>query len=289
MRDTMGFKLMSLCGLSFFVAACAQAPGPVDTNPNDNVGRYRLNHDRAPAWVRSVDSVHNAVPRPEPRSRYGNPRSYVVHGKRYYVLHSAAGYVRTGLASWYGMKFNHYRTSSGEDYNMYKMTAASKVLPLPTYAKVTDLDNGRSVIVKVNDRGPFVQGRIIDLSYAAAIKLGINRKGTGHVRVAAINPYTGRVYGEASRVSTFAARKPVPTTTARQAQPQSQQLQVAAFRDLGNADTLASKIRRLTGQHVTVSRSHDRRGPLYKVQIGPVFTAGTAQRIRAELRRIGIA
>ena len=101
----------------------------------------------------------------EPKSRYGNPESYVVFGKRYYVKDSSKGYVETGIASWYGTKFHGRRTSSGETYDMYAMTAAHKTLPLPTYVEVTNLNNGRSIIVKVNDRGRFHEIRIIDLSY----------------------------------------------------------------------------------------------------------------------------
>ena len=112
------------------------------------------------------------------RSRYGNPDSYVVRGKRYHTLESSRGYEETGIASWYGRKFHGRRTSSGETYDMYKMTAAHKTLPLPTYVEVTRVDNGSSVVVRVNDRGPFVGDRIIDLSYAAAERLGVRNAGT---------------------------------------------------------------------------------------------------------------
>ena len=128
------------------------------------------------------------MPKVESKSKYGNPKSYVVFGKRYYVKDSAKGYVEQGIASWYGTKFHGRRTSSGETYDMYAMTAAHKTLPLPTYARVTNLENGRSVMVKVNDRGPFHQNRIIDLSYSAATRLGIVKTGTGRVEVEAIDP-----------------------------------------------------------------------------------------------------
>lgn len=133
-------------------------------------------------------NVKDAVPRVEPRSKYGNPRSYVVFGKRYHTRDSSKGFVERGLASWYGKKFHGRKTSSGERYNMYAMTAAHKSLPLPTYVKVTNLDNGRSTVVRVNDRGPFHGGRVIDLSYAAATKLGVVRHGTARVEVRAIDP-----------------------------------------------------------------------------------------------------
>jgi rare lipoprotein A len=132
--------------------------------------------------------VADAVPKVEPKSKYGNPESYVVFGKRYYTKDSSKGYVERGLASWYGKKFHGRRTSSGEPYNMYAMTAAHKTLPLPSYARVTNMANGRSTVVRINDRGPFHGSRIIDLSYLAACKLGVVAKGTAMVEVRAIDP-----------------------------------------------------------------------------------------------------
>jgi rare lipoprotein A len=128
------------------------------------------------------------VPRYEPRSRNGNPPFYDVMGKRYFVLSSSVGYVERGVASWYGPGFHKVRTSTGEPYDMYAMTAAHKTLPLPAYVRVTNLQNGRSVVVRVNDRGPFVGNRIIDLSYTAAYKLDMLRNGTAMVEVRSLEP-----------------------------------------------------------------------------------------------------
>ena len=128
------------------------------------------------------------MPRYEPRSRYGNPPFYDVFGKRYFVLSSSADYVERGVASWYGPGFHKVRTSTGEPYDMYGMTAAHKTLPLPAYVRVTNLQNGRSVVVRVNDRGPFVGNRIIDLSYTAAAKLDMLRNGTAMVEVRSVGP-----------------------------------------------------------------------------------------------------
>jgi rare lipoprotein A len=133
-------------------------------------------------------SVPDAIPRLEPRARYGNPPFYDVFGKRYYVLSSSVGYWERGVASWYGPGFHKERTSTGEPYDMYGMTAAHKTLPLPAYVRVTNLQNGRSIVVRVNDRGPFVGNRIIDLSYTAAAKLDMLRNGTAMVEVRAIDP-----------------------------------------------------------------------------------------------------
>ena len=149
--------------------------------------RYKINQDHGPSDPVDVSDVKNAVPKEEPRSKYGNPKTYKVLGKWYKVRESSAGYKEKGLASWYGKKFHGHRASSGETYDMYAMTAAHKTLPLPTYVRVTHLENGRSIIVKVNDRGPFHEGRIIDLSYSAAKKLGVTATGTAPVEVVAID------------------------------------------------------------------------------------------------------
>lgn len=144
--------------------------------------------DGPPARYIDPERIADAVPRAEPRSRSGNPHSYVVYGSRYYVLKSSRGYSESGIASWYGKKFHGRQTASGEIFDMYKMTAAHKTLPLPTYVEVTNLENRRKVIIKVNDRGPFHGKRLIDLSYVAAVKLGITENGTQRVHVKAIEP-----------------------------------------------------------------------------------------------------
>lgn len=141
-----------------------------------------------PKPPRDLASIPDAVPRAEPRSRYGNPETYEVFGKKYRVMKSARGHIERGLASWYGPGFHAERTSSGEPYNMYSMTAAHKTLPIPSYVRVTHLGNGRSIVVRVNDRGPFVGNRIIDLSYTAAYKLGMIGTGTAPVEIRVLQP-----------------------------------------------------------------------------------------------------
>jgi len=143
---------------------------------------------RPAATAGAVVDPPDAVPVEEPRSRYGNPESYEVRGVTYHVLETSEGYEAEGTASWYGEEFQGRRTSSGEPYDMYAMTAAHRTLPIPTYVEVTNLENGRTVVVRVNDRGPFHEGRIIDLSYAAAQKLGLVGPGTARVRVRALEP-----------------------------------------------------------------------------------------------------
>ena len=164
-------RLLLLGGLIVLLSGCAGSGGK--DGPGD--------------WSEFTDAP-DALPKVEPRSKYGNPDSYVVFGKRYKTKTSSAGHVERGVASWYGKKFHGRRTSSGERYDMYAMTAAHKSLPLPTYAKVTNLENGRTAVVRINDRGPFHGDRVIDLSYTAARKLGVVSKGTAVVEVRAIDP-----------------------------------------------------------------------------------------------------
>jgi rare lipoprotein A len=152
--------------------------------------------------------VPDAVPRIEPHARNGNPPFYSVFGKRYYVLSSSVGYRERGVASWYGPGFHKVRTSMGEPYDMYGMTAAHKTLPLPAYVRVTNLQNGRSVVVRVNDRGPFVGNRIIDLSYSAAAKLDMLRNGTAMVEVRALDASAPPPVITASRTPAPAAAPP---------------------------------------------------------------------------------
>jgi rare lipoprotein A len=144
--------------------------------------------DGPPDYYVDETKIPNATPKVEPLSRIGNQPSYVVFGKRYYVMRSSKHYREQGIASWYGTQFHTHHTSNGERYNMLAMTAAHKTLPLPTYVQVTNLVNGRQIIVKVNDRGPFEANRLIDLSYVAAKKLGMLGHGTAKVDITAIDP-----------------------------------------------------------------------------------------------------
>ena len=146
---------------------------------------HRQGDDEIPPHIARIP---DAVPKVEPLSKSGNPEFYEVSGKRYYVQRKRRGYVERGLASWYGKPFHGRQTSSGEIYNMHAMSAAHKTLPLPTYARVTNVENGRSIVVRINDRGPFDDARVIDLSQTAAIKLGVVRQGTAMVEVRAIEP-----------------------------------------------------------------------------------------------------
>lgn len=172
--------------------------------------RYRTSSDSVPTDIPDVSKLPEPVPKIEPRSIYGNKSPYSVLGQTYNVLPTPRGYVERGIASFYGNKFHGYKTSSLEEYDMYQFSAAHKTLPLPSYARVTNLETGKSVIVRINDRGPFHENRIIDLSFAAAVKIGVWPKGTGLVEVRAIDPSEANSDRGAPYVST--APKPSPIT-----------------------------------------------------------------------------
>ncbi|KTC89054.1 RlpA-like protein precursor [Fluoribacter dumoffii] len=159
----------------------------------NKTNRYTQLKDGAPSKLKTI-SFKEPIPTKEPLSRYGNPTEYSVDGRSYQVMRSSTGYKTRGIASWYGTKFHKQRTSSGEPYDMYVMSAAHKTLPLPTYVRVKNLNNGKVAVVKVNDRGPFHSNRIIDLSYAAALKLGIYPNGTAPVEIETLMGPTGKAH-----------------------------------------------------------------------------------------------
>lgn len=173
--------LLSVSAILFGLSACSLMPGFTPSYQNN---------DGAPNRQLADCQIENAVPRVEPKSQRGNPATYTVRGKTYRVLDSAQNYRERGVASWYGTAFHGNQTSNGERYDMYTMTAAHKHLPLPSFVEVTNLQNSRRVIVRVNDRGPFVTGRIIDLSYAAATKIGMLKQGTADVEIRVLDPAT---------------------------------------------------------------------------------------------------
>ncbi|WP_404377485.1 septal ring lytic transglycosylase RlpA family protein [Vreelandella aquamarina] len=259
--------------------------------------RYAMTGDAYPVAPPDVTTVPDAEPRIEPPSRAGNRPTYEVWGETYHVLPDARGYAKQGTASWYGEKFHGYATSNGEIYDMYKMSAAHRSLPLPTFARVTSLSNGRSVIVRVNDRGPFHSDREIDLSYAAAARLGILDNGTGPVRVEAIDPgqwLAERGRGGSTASSPAVSAAPSAATAAVPASPEQAPasrepsandaiyLQIAA---LGSAEGAQQLQQRLAGElphGVRIKSDSD----IHRVQVGPV-SPGQETQAREELRRAG--
>lgn len=253
--------------------------------------------DGAPHANVDISAIPDAVPRSEPRSSSGNPSSYVVDGRRYHVLATAAGYHERGIASWYGTKFAGHLTSSGEPYDMYAMTAAHRTLPIPSYLRVTNLRNGKSVVVRVNDRGPFLPNRIIDLSYAAAVKLGIEAEGTGLVQLDAITP--GRpaprtavaTTAPAPLVATSAATplRARPGATRRVPSAPSLYLQVGAFASRHNAERLRSRLTQATQTHIHIQPTAVGARSVYRVRLGPIATVQQVDALTATLNRLGIS
>ena len=242
-------------------------------------------------------AVPDAVPRVEPRSRYGNPPFYEVFGKRYYVLASSADYVERGVASWYGPGFHKIRTSTGESYDMYGMTAAHKTLPLPAYVRVTNLQNGRSIVVRVNDRGPFVGNRIIDLSYSAASRLDMLSDGTAMVEVRAIDPRLPTRDRSAPLLAAAAAdltpvSAPAVTQVAATAPAVAPRaplfVQAGAFADPANAERLAAKLRGGGYGKIFVRDDVIAGRKMYRVRIGPVPDVPEFDRIVAALEQAGV-
>lgn len=229
--------LGALVGL---VSACSSQYVAHDSaGGGDNAGRYALAQDRGPDTHISADDVNQATPRKEPLSKHGNASPYSVNGQQYHVMASADRYREEGLASWYGAKFHGHTTSNGEVFDMYEISAAHKTLPLPTWVRVTNLENGLSIVARVNDRGPFHPGRVIDLSYAAAVKLDFVHKGTARVRVEALEGQ------ELDQPVYF--------------------VQLGAFSQRRSAEALKDALEGRVDERVQIDRSD-----LYRVRIGPV-------------------
>jgi rare lipoprotein A len=253
------------CALALLISGCsvvARRPAPTAPAPAAPV----------PAPAPDLASVPDAVPRLEPRSAHGNPPFYDVLGQRYFVLSAADGYLERGVASWYGPTFNGGNTSSGELYDMYGMTAAHKTLPLPTYARVTNLKNGRSVVVRINDRGPFVANRLIDLSYTAAARLDMIREGTTLVEVRALTPGV-----------------PDELTRSAALPPPALYVQAGAFADAQNAQHLLARLQAAGLASAFVASPLEGRTHLYRVRLGPVASVAEFDEIAARLSALGIA
>ena len=206
--------------------------------------RYQQDIDSTPAYKDQINSLSEPKPVREAISRRGNAQSYEVWGQTYYVQRSIKQYEETGIASWYGQKFHGHDTSNGETFDVYKFTAAHKSLPLPSYVKVTNISNQKSLIVRVNDRGPFHENRLIDLSYAAAIRLGFADLGTAEVKVELVAP---------------------PLT-----EGEYQHLQVGAFQAKGSALKMKQSLAKLITEPIYISEELKTGKLLHKVRIGPL-------------------
>ncbi|HZF28320.1 MAG TPA: septal ring lytic transglycosylase RlpA family protein [Gammaproteobacteria bacterium] len=241
-----------------------------------------------------------------PRSERGNPPFYDVLGKRYYVLATADGYDQKGIASWYGRDFHGLSTSSGETYDMHALTAAHTTLPIPTWVEVTNLANGKTVIVKVNDRGPFVGSRLIDLSYAAAKELDMIRTGTTRVEVRALGAAPVSPDGAVARVGAPAGAAPAVAGVAATGAPSASAspppavlpaapglqpqlfVQAGAFADKANAERLVERLRSSGFPNSTVVSDGTGRRALHRVRIGPLRDAYEFDQVSDRLRTVGV-
>ena len=273
--------MRALCGasgavLAMLLAACAGAPRrPAEPVPP----------------LPPQAAVPDAVPRSEPRSSHGNPPFYDVNGRRYTVLASADSYLERGVASWYGPDFHGHSTSSGERYDMYGMTAAHRTLPIPCYARVTNLANGRSVVVRINDRGPFVANRIVDLSYSAATRLDIVRTGTAFVELRTVGPDAASEESlpapEAATPAPVAAEPVVAPVVAPLATTVALYIQVGAFADQGNAQRVIDRLQASGMPHVFSLASSGAGRVLRRVRIGPIATVEEFDQLAARLAVLG--
>ncbi|TBR45105.1 septal ring lytic transglycosylase RlpA family protein [Marinomonas agarivorans] len=296
----MLLQKLILLSLAFLLVACAGTNFKTSQSKADYAklsgnGRYSILQDHGPEDDAKLKEIPDLVPKKEPRSRAGNKSPYVVWGKKYWVMDSAEGFTQTGMASWYGKKFHGHKTSNGEIYDMYSYSAAHKNLPIPTYLRVTNLDNNLEVIVRVNDRGPFHDDRIIDLSYAAAAKLDYHKKGLARVKIEVVSAPTDVSVGPSNwyslnRNSASPAAKSTNTANTGSAvldqsyayktdgitvappayNPEEifTHLQLGAFEQLELAQRLKQKVINIYGvdTNVFISEQKDR---LYKVVMGP--------------------
>lgn len=274
------------------LAACSSSPAkPPSTSasapPAGTPGPVRTVHDGPPSYMQDVSQIPDAVPTPHSGRYKASP--YNVLGRDYNPMQDGRSYREEGTASWYGTKFHGQDTANGELYDLYGMTAAHKTLPLPTYVQVTNLTNNRKIIVRVNDRGPFYSDRIIDLSYAAAKKLGYAEQGTAHVLVEGIDPVAWQQQNNPSYLV-----QSQPTITPRPAEiipPEPIEtghtgyyLQVGAFSNAQSAEQVRQRVSGVVSANVFVSEVQQDTRTLHRVRLGPVNSQDEARRLMETLR-----
>lgn len=257
-------KAVSSLLLLSLLAACASSVAPPAPS-TAAASRYSIQQDRAPARTIDPGAIPAVIPEPVQRTLAGNRSPYTVLGKTYFVMPTEEGYSERGVASWYGEKFHGHKTSNGEVFDMYLASAAHKSLPIPSFLRVTNLDNNRSIIVRVNDRGPFHGDRLIDLSYGAALQLDYAERGTARVQLEAIVP-DGIYSDRATSLNTEIATPLLASTT----NASGKYLQVGAFAELATAQEVTDQLRGITGHPVFIRsvKSGDNR-MLHRVRVGP--------------------
>ncbi|QJI31208.1 septal ring lytic transglycosylase RlpA family protein [Pseudomonas sp. ADAK18] len=311
-------KLVALAALSLLVASCstststsrapAQKTGGAVVRAQPGLDINRAHKDGAPWWDVDVSRIPDATPTLHTGAYKANP--YTVLGKTYFPLQESKTYVQSGTASWYGTKFHGQNTANGEVYDLYGMSAAHKTLPLPSYVKVTNLDNNRTVILRVNDRGPFYSDRIIDLSYAAAKKLGYAETGTARVKVEGIDPQ--QYWAQRGKPAPLMLNEPqtpqpqiaqagkveqwtpppqqhaAPVVAVPQAAPGNaaggQYLQVGAFANPDAAELLRSKLSGMVSAPVFISSIVRNQQTLHRVRLGPIGSPGEIQQVQNSVR-----
>ena len=265
MRTRAGRSLTALrfsLLLALIVAGCSTPPGVIQPPKHPTLP--------PPSPIPAdIEKIPDPVPRAEPKSARGNPAFYDVLGKRYFVLNSADGYLERGVASWYGPGFHAASTSNGERYDMYAMSGAHKTLPLPAYVQVTNLSNGKHVVVRLNDRGPFKEGRIIDLSYTAAAKLDMLKAGTAFVEVRALTPMQTN------------SPPPAPAATS------DLYVQAGAFGTEANASKLLGQLRAKGVNNASVREDQVDGKSLYRVRVGPIPNVNEFDKVVKRLRILG--
>lgn len=322
--NTFSFKLLACAAAGLALASCSSTRAPHTSQQQGNVVRAqpgldinRAHKDGAPWWDVDVSKIPDATPTVHTGNYKANP--YTVLGKTYFPIQDSRNYRAEGTASWYGTKFHGQNTANGEVYDLYGMSAAHKTLPLPAYVRVTNLDNKRVVVLRVNDRGPFYSDRIIDLSYAAAKKLGYAESGTARVRVEGIDPQQwwaqrGQAAPMVLQQPQVAQAKPLPVSTGRVEQwtPPPQQhaaavvpvqvasnntinnsaisqngglfLQVGAFANPDAAELLRSKLSTMVSAPVFISSIVRNQQTLHRVRLGPIGSQGEAQQMQDSVR-----
>lgn len=271
-QGSLFLKIILIASLFMLIlSACST------TTTTSSTRRYPLRQDKPPAFRINVNKIPNAVPKAEPLSKRGNPKFYTVFGRRYYVMKSAKGYHAKGTASWYGMKFHRFQTANGDIYNVAGMTAAHKTLPLPTYLQVTNLRNGRKVIVKVNDRGPFVNNRLIDLSYAAAKKLDMTGTGTAPVAIRAITPGVTRLVSNTHSNSRTGNKNDRPF------------IHLGLFKQREQAQKMALLVKHWTHSSVKVEKTSIHKRFYYRVVVGPLPNTKNTQHLQHLLQFAGLS
>jgi len=295
---TCAGALVLLVALLNACSSTGKKTGPGDSSSSSSSGgRYQgKDKDWGPDKEIDMSNVPDAVPRYENRTIAGNKNPYTVLGKTYFLMDDERAYKERGKASWYGYKFNGERTSNGELYDMFSMTGAHKTLPIPSYVRVTSLENRKSVVVRINDRGPFHDGRIIDLSYAAAQRLGITRRGTGDVEVEIVVPdgdprpplrARKTVLSAGAKDAGIVTKAEAGVTTQDNKLPEGTYLQIGAFGVEASAKQFANSVRKALSFPVVISETAAP-GKLYRVRIGPFTDAQSMQNARDQLQKIDI-